>query len=105
MSEFEILALITFVAAAVTGAVGYGFSSLTVPVALLFIPSKVLNPALVLVAIALNSYVLLLNRQHLRSIAKRVAPVMAALIPGIICGSYVLATVNSDWLKFATYLI
>ena len=47
MSEYEIGALLTFIAAAVTGAAGYGFSSQTVPIALLYIPNKVVNPALV----------------------------------------------------------
>jgi hypothetical protein len=38
---------ITLFAATVNGALGYGFSSLTVPVALLFLTNRVLNPALV----------------------------------------------------------
>ena len=44
-----VLVLITFVAATVNGALGYGFSSITVPVALLFYTNRILNPALVLV--------------------------------------------------------
>jgi uncharacterized membrane protein YfcA len=105
MTEFEILALITLVAAAVTGAVGYGFSSLTVPVALLFFPNRVLNPALVCVAIVLNGYVLALNRRDLPRVWRRVTPVMLALVPGIIGGSYVLANLNPEWLKLTTYLM
>ncbi len=104
MSDFEILALITFVAAAVTGAVGYGFSSLTVPIALLFFPNKVLNPALVCVAIVLNGYVLALNWRDIPRVWRRVTPVMLALVPGIIGGSYVLANLNPEWLKLTTYL-
>jgi hypothetical protein len=42
-----VLVLITFVAATVNGALGYGFSSITVPVALLFYTNRILNPALV----------------------------------------------------------
>ena len=41
------LMAITFGAAIVNGALGYGFSSLTVPLALLFLTNRVLNPALV----------------------------------------------------------
>jgi hypothetical protein len=37
---------------------GYGFSSITVPLALLFLSNRVLNPALVLIEIPLNAYVL-----------------------------------------------
>ena len=41
------LIAITFGAAIVNGALGYGFSSITVPIALLFLTNRVLNPALV----------------------------------------------------------
>ncbi len=41
------LGAIGLVAAIVNGAIGYGFSSITVPFALLFLASRVLNPALV----------------------------------------------------------
>ena len=44
-----VLIAITFFAAIVNGALGYGFSSLTVPVALLFYTNRVLNPTMVLV--------------------------------------------------------
>ena len=48
MTEYGIaLAAITFLAAIVNGALGYGFSSITVPVALLFLTNRILNPALV----------------------------------------------------------
>jgi len=50
-----ILGLITLVAAVVNGALGYGFSSITVPLALLFLTSRVLNPALVLVEMGITS--------------------------------------------------
>lgn len=39
-----VLVLITFIAATVNGALGYGFSSITVPVALLFYTNRILNP-------------------------------------------------------------
>ncbi|MGQ0696485.1 MAG: sulfite exporter TauE/SafE family protein, partial [Nitrospiraceae bacterium] len=58
-----VLVLITFIAATVNGALGYGFSSLTVPVALLFYTNRILNPALVLVEVVINGYVLLINRR------------------------------------------
>ena len=47
------LALITFVAATVNGALGYGFSSITVAVALLFYTNRILNPVLVLVELVI----------------------------------------------------
>jgi hypothetical protein len=61
----DILALIaiTFVGATVNGALGYGFSSLTVPVALLFYTNRRLNPSLVLIEVVLNAHVLWTNRR------------------------------------------
>src|SRR5258706_299516 len=46
------LAAITLLAATINGALGYGFSSITVPLALLFLSNRVLNPPL---AIMLNN--------------------------------------------------
>jgi hypothetical protein len=99
------LIAITLFAAAVNGALGYGFSSLTVPVALIFYSNRILNPALVLVEVALNSYVLLVNRSSIRKIWKRVLPIVFGLIPGVIAGSYFLSMANPGWLKLITYLI
>lgn len=99
------LVVVTLFAAGLTGALGYGFSSLTVPIALIFLTNKVLNPALVLVAIVLNSYVLLINRKNVPCVWKRVFPIVLGLIPGIIAGSYILSSLNSDWLKLATYAV
>ena len=96
---------ITLFAATVNGALGYGFSSLTVPVALLFYSNRILNPALVLVEVALNSYVLLVNWRSIRKIWKRVLPIVCGLIPGIIGGSYALSMAQPEWLKLITYLI
>ena len=99
------LVAVTLFAAGVTGALGYGFSSITVPIALLFLTNKVLNPALVLVAIVLNSYVLLINRKSVPRVWKRVLPIVLGLIPGIIAGSYILSSLNSEWLKLSTYAV
>ena len=46
-SSALVLILITLLAATVNGALGYGFSSITVPIALLFYTNRVLNPVLV----------------------------------------------------------
>lgn len=94
---------ITFLAAFVNGALGYGFSSLTVPVGLVFFANRVLNPALVLVEVFINLYVLVINRHAVRAVWKRVWPIVVGLAPGVAFGSYVLASVHPDWLKLATY--
>jgi uncharacterized protein len=96
---------ITLIAATVNGALGYGFSSLTVPVALLFYANRVLNPALVLLEVILNSYVLLTNRESVPRVWRRVFPLLVGLLPGVIIGSYVLTSVHPGWVKFLTYVI
>jgi len=100
---FLALALITLAAAFVNGALGYGFSSLTVPVALLFFSNRVLNPALVLVEVFINLYVLFINRASVPAVWKRVYPILIGLLPGVAAGSYLIASIHPGWLKFATY--
>src|SRR6195256_6734412 len=97
------LIAITFFAAFVNGALGYGFSSLTVPVALLFFSNRVLNPALVLVEVFINLYVLFINRASVPAVWKRVYPILIGLLPGVAAGSYLIASIHPGWLKFATY--
>jgi len=95
--------LITFVAAVVNGALGYGFSSITVPLALFFLSNRVLNPALVLVEVVLNAYVLWVNREAVPAIARRMLPIVLGLTPGIALGTMAVASVRPDWLKLWTF--
>ena len=103
--DLVVLVLITFVAATVNGALGYGFSSITVPVALLFYTNRILNPALVLVELVINGYVLFINRKSIRNIWWRVAPILIGLLIGVAIGSYILSLVHPDWVKFVTYFM
>jgi hypothetical protein len=98
------LAGITLFAATVNGALGYGFSSLTVPVALLFLTNRVLNPALVPIEVVLNAYVLWVNRASIPVVRRRVVPIVIALAPGVVVGTLLVSMVNADWLKFVTYV-
>ena len=97
------LAAITLLAAIVNGALGYGFSSITVPVALLFLANRILNPALVLIEVFLNAYVLWNNRDALPNVWRRVMPMVIGLIPGVILGTAIVAQVNPGWLRFWTF--
>jgi len=99
------LAVITFVAAIVNGALGYGFSSITVPLALLFMANRVLNPALVVIEVALNAYVLWVNRVALPRVWRRVLPVVVGLLPGVVVGTAIVSQFNPAWLKFLTFLV
>jgi len=98
------LVSITLFAATVNGALGYGFSSLTVPVALFFLTNRVLNPALVPIEVVLNAYVLWVNRASIPNVWQRVKPVVIALAPGVIVGTALVSLLSSDWLKFVTYI-
>jgi len=100
-----VLSGITLLAAFVNGALGYGFSSLTVPVALVFYTNRVLNPALVVVEVFVNLYVLFINRESIRAVWKRVFPILIGLLPGVAVGSFFLASLNPGWIKFFTYAI
>jgi len=95
---------ITLLAATVNGALGYGFSSITVPVALLFLTNRVLNPALVPVEVVLNAYVLYVNRRSLPVVWRRMLPIVVALAPGVIAGTMLVSMVSSNWLKMFTYV-
>lgn len=97
--------LITFAAAVVNGALGYGFSSITVPLALLIVSNRQLNPSLVTIEVVLNAYVVWVNRAALPLVARRVAPVAAGLLPGVVIGTIVLAQVSPSWLKLTTYVV
>ena len=99
------LAGVTLLAAFVNGALGYGFSSLTVPVALVFTTNRILNPALVVVEVFINLYVLFINRAGVKNVFKRVLPILIGLLPGIAVGSFFLASLNPGWIKFFTYAV
>src|SRR5215467_10338551 len=96
---------ITLFAAIVNGGLGYGFSSITVPLALLFLSNRVLNPALVLIEVALNAYVLWVNRDAVGVIWKRVWPIVVGLLPGVFVGTVIVTQLESSWLKLWTYLV
>ena len=100
-----VLAGIVFLAAFVNGALGYGFSSLTVPVALVFYTNRILNPAVVVIEVVINIYVLLINLSGVSSVWRRVLPILIGLLPGIGLGALVLTSVQPGWIKLGTYAV
>ena len=100
-----VLAVLTLFAATVNGAIGYGFSSLTVPLALLFYANRILNPAVVIIEVFINWYVLFINLNGVPSVWKRVFPILIGLLPGIAIGASVLTLLQPDWIKFSTYTV
>src|SRR5215813_13574632 len=99
-----VLALTSLVAATVNGALGYGYSSISVPIALLVIAGRVLNPALVIVEVAINLYALWWNRHAAGRVLGRVVPLAAGLVPGVIVGALLLGTVAPTDAKLTVYL-
>ena len=99
------LLTITLLAATINGALGYGFSSITVPLALLFLSNRVLSPALVIIEVPLNAYVLWVNRDALPQVWRRFLPMVLGLIPGVILGTFLISRVSPDWLKLYTYIV
>ena len=93
-----VLAGITLFAAFVNGALGYGFSSLTVPIALVFFTGRILNPAVVLIEV-------FINRDSVAAVWRRVLPILIGLLPGIAVGAYLLTSLHPDWTKFLTYTV
>ncbi|WLB14362.1 sulfite exporter TauE/SafE family protein [Bradyrhizobium elkanii] len=81
------LAATTCFAAFVNGAIGYGFSSLTVPLALVFYPNRILNPAIVIIEVFVNVYVLFINLKGVPAVWRRVFPILLGLLPGIALGA------------------
>jgi uncharacterized membrane protein YfcA len=106
MDSYQIaLVAITLGAAIVNGALGYGFSSITVPLALLFLTNRVLNPALVPIEVVLNAYVLWVNRASLPGVWRRVLPIVIGLAPGVLLGTALVSQVSPGWLKFGTFIV
>src|SRR5437899_917386 len=104
-SSAFVLVLTTLLAATVNGALGYGFSSITAPVALLFYTNRILNPALVWVELPLNAYVLWVNRASVPHVWRRVLPTIIGLAPGVVLGTSLVHRVHPGWLKLATFAV
>jgi uncharacterized protein len=97
------LATLAIAAALVNGAVGYGFSSIITPVAILWFPNKVLNPALVLVEVVVNVALLVKERRFLRKTWPRARPVISTLLPGVVLGTAGLTYLAVNDVKLIVY--
>src|ERR1051325_4885417 len=100
-----VLVAVVFVAATVNGALGYGFSSITVPLALLVVVNRVLNPCLVLIEVTLNGYALVVNRAALPRVWRRALPIAIGLGPGVALGTLALAHIAPSWVKLTTFVL
>jgi uncharacterized protein len=76
-----------------------------VPVAVLVYANRVLNPALVIVEVVVNSYALFINRRSVPRVWRRTLPILGGLLPGVLIGSFLLSAVNPGSIKLLTYAV
>src|ERR1700675_115324 len=95
------LAIVALGAAIINGAIGYGFSSITTPIALLWFSNKVLNPALVSVELVVNVTLLVRERAYIPATKGRAMPVAATLLPGVLLGTLGLTFLAVNDVKVA----
>ena len=105
MAALLVLAFTSLGAATVNGALGYGYSSISVPIALMVVAGRVLSPALVMIEVAINLYALFWNRRAVRGVLHRVWPLTIGLVPGVIVGALLLGYVAPATIKLAAYLV
>ena len=106
LSVLVLLALLSLAASTVNGGLGYGYSSISTPLAILIIINKVINPVYVLVEGVMNTIMLSLSgRDNIKSTFRRILPIIAALIPAIAIGSVALTIIAPAWVRLLVYLL
>lgn len=100
-----VLAVTSLGAATVNGALGYGYSSISVPIGLLVVPGRVLNPALVVIEVVVNLYALVINWRSVPRVIGRVVPLAIGLVPGVIAGAALLDYIASRDVKLVVYAV
>jgi uncharacterized protein len=99
------LALLSLAASVVNGGLGYGYSSISTPLAILVFANRIINPAYVLLEAVINTFILSLSgRRNIVATYRRTVPVILALVPGVIVGSLILNVVAPLWVRFAVYV-
>lgn len=95
---------LSFVAAVVNGGLGYGYSSLSAPLALLVFVNRIINPAYVLLEAGINTLMMFLSgKSSVRATYRRALPVVLSLVPGVLAGSLFLHEVPPGWVRFGVY--
>lgn len=99
------LAIVALGAATINGAIGYGFSSIVTPIALLWFSNKVLNPALVSVELLVNVTLLYRERAFISLTKARALPVVKTLLPGVLLGTLGLTFLAVNEVKVVVYVV
>jgi uncharacterized membrane protein YfcA len=98
--------VLSFGASFVNGALGYGYSSLSIPLAILVYANRIVNPAYVLVEATLNTIMgVLSGRGHFHFALSKSWPIIAGLAPGVLLGSLVLSSIAPVWVRLTVYAI
>lgn len=99
------LAIVAFGASLINGAIGYGFSSIVTPIALLWYSNKILNPAVVSVELIVNVALLYRERTYIAATKGRALPVVTTLLPGVVLGTIGLSYLAVNDVKVVVYLM
>jgi uncharacterized protein len=99
------LAIVAFGASLINGAIGYGFSSIVTPIALLWYSNKILNPAVVSVELIVNIALLYRERAYIVATKGRALPVVTTLLPGVILGTLGLSYLAVNDVKVVVYVM
>jgi len=99
-------AILSLAASIVNGGLGYGYSSLSTPLALLVFVNRIINPAYILLEAGINTFMLFLSgKKNIAATYRRTLPVILALVPGVIVGSLILNAVAPLWIRFFVYAV
>ncbi|MDG7006296.1 MAG: TSUP family transporter, partial [Nitrososphaerota archaeon] len=97
-------AVLSLAASIVNGGLGYGYSSLSTPLALLVFANRIVNPAYVLLEAGINTLMLFRSGgSNVRATYRRALPVVISLVPGVVLGSVVVSEVAPEWVRFGVY--
>ncbi|MGP8076463.1 MAG: sulfite exporter TauE/SafE family protein [Thermoplasmata archaeon] len=99
------LAIVALGASIINGAIGYGFSSIVTPIALLWFSPKVLNPAVVSVEVLVNVALLIRERAYISATKGRAMPVVLTLLPGVLLGTLGLSYLAVNDVKLVVYVV
>src|SRR5262252_6992733 len=98
--------VLSLAASTVNGGLGYGYSSMSIPLAILAFASRIVNPAYALVEAVLNTVMLgLSGGKNIASTTRRVVPVVVSLIPGVVIGSIALSYIAPIWVRFIVFIV
>ncbi|MDE1820348.1 MAG: adenylyl-sulfate kinase [Euryarchaeota archaeon] len=98
-----VLVVMALAAAVTNGAVGYGFSTLFTPVAVLFADPTLLYPALVLIELGVNLSLLYREREMLVLTWRRALPVILGIAPGVALGTFALTSLSTPTVRIIVF--